>query len=138
MTPGDTSPILFFDGECNLCNGLVQFVLKRDKKKLFFFSPLQSHAGKEAAAKAFSTESGSTDSFVLYLNGAYYSRSSAALHTFRLLGGLWPALFFAGIIWPPFLRDGIYNFVSRNRYKWFGKRYSCMIPTPDVMARFLA
>ncbi len=136
MIPGAASPILFFDGECNLCNGLVQFILKRDRKKIFFFSPLQSAAGKEAAAKALSTGSRNADSFILYYNGIYYSHSSAALYVFRLLGGLWPLLF-AGMIFPRFLRDSIYNMISRNRYKWFGKRDSCMAPTPDVMSRFL-
>ena len=137
MSPGVTSPILFFDGECNLCNRLVQFVLKHDKGKIFFFAPLQSGAGKEAVAKAFSAGAASTDSFILYYNGKYFSRSSAALYVFRLLGGLW-SLLFVGMVAPRFLRDGIYNIISRKRYKWFGKRDTCMVPTPDVMGRFLA
>jgi len=136
MAPGAASPILFFDGECNLCNGLVQFVLKHDKKKIFFFSPLQSAAGRDAVTKAFNTKIGNTDSFILCYNGVYYSRSSAALYVFRLLGGLW-SLLFLGMIFPRALRDGLYNVVSRNRYKWFGKRESCMVPTPEVSARFL-
>ncbi len=137
MTPGPTSPILFFDGECNLCNGLVQFVLKHDKKKIFFFSTLQSAAGKEAKASAPNAVGRNSDTFILYYNSAYYSRSSAALHVFRLLGGIWAGLFI-GIIVPRILRDWVYNLVSRNRYKWFGKRDSCMVPTPDIVARFLS
>ncbi len=137
MTRGNTSPVLFFDGECNLCNSLVQFVLKRDKKKQFLFAPLQSPYGKKAREQTGGTDNESTDSFILYNKGVYYIRSSASLHMFRLLGGLW-ALLYAGIIFPRFIRDAVYNFVARNRYKWFGRRDTCMIPTPDVMARFLS
>ena len=133
----DTSPVLFFDGECNLCDHLVQFILKRDKKRIFLFSPLQSQAGEKAKDMAGLNKQEATGSFILYNKGVYYTRSSAALHMFRLLGGLW-TLLYVGIIFPRFLRDGVYNFVSRNRYKWFGKRNSCMIPTPDIMARFLS
>jgi len=132
----DSSPVLFFDGECNLCNHMVQFILKRDKKKIFLFSPLQSARGKEAMDKTGINMQENSGSFILYHKGVYFTRSTAALHMFRQLGGLWPLLY-AGIIFPRFLRDGVYNFVSRNRYKWFGKRDSCMIPTPDIMARFL-
>jgi predicted DCC family thiol-disulfide oxidoreductase YuxK len=79
MTPGASSPILFFDGECNLCNGLVQFVLKRDKKKIFFFSSLQSGAGKNATAAVLNTGSKKIDSVTLYYKGTYYTRSTPAL-----------------------------------------------------------
>ncbi len=137
MIPRDIAPVLFFDGECNLCNNAVQFILKRDKKKIFFFAALQSAAGKEAIEKVGIDALETTGSFILYYNGAYFTRSSAALHTFRLLGGLWPLLY-VGIIVPRILRDSVYNIVSRNRYKWFGRRDSCMVPTPDIMARFLS
>ena len=116
---------------------MVRFILKRDKKKIFFFAPLQSVAGKQATEKAGINALETTGSFILYYKGKYYTRSSAALHTFRLLGGLWPMLY-VGIIVPRVLRDAVYNMVSRNRYKWFGKRDSCMAPTPDIMARFLS
>ncbi len=125
-------PVVFFDGECNLCNGGVQFIIKRDKKKRFLFAPLQSAAGAEAKHNVHEV-----DSFILFHNGKYYIKSSAALHIAKLMGGLWPTLY-AGIIIPRFLRDGIYEFVARNRYKWFGKRNECMIPTPELRARFLA
>ena len=133
----DTSPVLFLYGECNLCDHMVQFILKRDKKRIFLFSPLQSLTGEKAKDMAGLNKQEATGSFILYNKGVYYTRSSAALHMFRLLGGLW-TLLYVGIIFPRFLRDGVYNFVSRNRYKWFGKRDSCMIPTPDIMARFLS
>lgn len=124
-------PILFFDGECNLCNGGVQFIIKRDKRKRFLFAALQSAAGAEAKR-----QSGGADSFILFYHGQYYTKSAAALRAARLMSGLWPILY-AGIILPRFVRDWVYDLVARNRYKWFGKRSECMIPTPELRARFL-
>ncbi len=77
------------------------------------------------------------DSVVLLYRGIYHTRSAAALHTARLLGGFWK-VFYAGIIIPPFIRDSIYNFIAARRYKWFGKRATCMIPTPDLQQRFIS
>ncbi|MCD6010473.1 MAG: thiol-disulfide oxidoreductase [Flavipsychrobacter sp.] len=125
-------PVVFFDGECNLCNGGVQFIIKRDKEKRFLFAPLQSAIG--AKAKELS---GGADSFILFYKGRYYIKSSAALHTARLMGGLWPLLYI-GIIIPRILRNWVYEFLARNRYKWFGKRNECMIPTPELKERFLS
>ena len=127
-------PVLFFDCECNLCNSAVQFIIRNDKKKVFLFAPLQSDAGKEAL-KQFSGKV--PDSVILFYNNTYFVKSSAALHTLRLLGGGWKALY-AGIIIPRFIRDRIYDVVSNNRYKWFGKRDECMIPTPELLDRFLS
>jgi predicted DCC family thiol-disulfide oxidoreductase YuxK len=132
----DYRPILFFDGECNLCNSSVQFIIKRDKKQQFLFAPLQSSRGKEAIAEVQQQMLKVPDSVILYYNGKYYSRSSAALHIARLLGGIW-SLFYAGMILPRFIRDGVYEWIARNRYKWFGKRNECMIPTPELRSRFL-
>lgn len=135
--PADTSmpaghPILFFDGECNLCNSSVQFIIRHDKKKRFLFAPLQSAAGQRAKHVV-----GEVDSIVLYNNGRYFTKSDAALGVARMLSGLWPVLY-AGIILPRFIRDGIYEYISRNRYKWYGKRSECMIPTPELKARFIS
>jgi len=127
-------PVLFFDGECNLCNSAVQFVIRHDKKKLFLFAPLQSEAGKQALAQ-FSGKA--PDSVILLYKGQYFLRSAAVLQTLKLLSGIWKWLY-AGIIIPGFLRDWLYDAVSRNRYKWFGKRKECMIPTPELMDRFLS
>jgi len=124
-------PILFFDGECNLCNGGVQFIIKRDRKKRFLFAALQSAAGAEAKQ-----QSGGADSFILFYCGRYYTKSGAALRVARLMSGLWPMLY-AGIILPRFVRDWVYDIVARNRYKWFGKRNECMMPTPELRERFL-
>ena len=82
------------------------------------------------------TDKPDMNTFILFYKGGYLSRSTAALYTFKLLGGFW-SLLFAGMILPRFLRDGLYNYIARNRYKWFGKRDSCMIPTPELMSRFL-
>lgn len=126
-------PILFFDGVCNLCNSSVQFILKHDKKKQFLFAPLQSARGAEALRQV----DGKPDSLILFYNNRYLIRSDAALYTARLLG-LPISLIFAGIILPRFFRDWVYNFIARNRYRWFGKKDECMLPTPELRARFLS
>lgn len=129
-------PVLFFDGECNLCNNSVQFIIMHDKKKRFLFAPLQSEIGKTALQNIQKQNKNVPESIVLYYNAKYSVRSTAALHVLLLLGGFW-SLLFAGMIIPRFLRDGIYDFISRNRYKWFGKRNECMVPTLDLLDRFL-
>jgi len=127
--------ILYFDGVCNLCDGVVQFVIKRDKRKVFLFASLQSEAGQKAVDEA-AQQGISADSVVLYKNGRYYIKSSAVLHTLTELGGMWKL---ANIAWvfPRVLRNVIYDWVARNRYRWFGKKDSCMIPTPELKSRFL-
>ena len=132
--PTDKS-ILLFDGVCNLCNGFVQFVIKRDPQAIFRFAALQSEAGQTLLQKAnMPTKELST--VVLYENGKFYTHSDVPLRVVRKFGGAWPLLY-GFVIIPKFIRDGIYNWIARNRYRWFGKRESCMIPTPDLKARFL-
>lgn len=128
-------PILFFDGVCNLCNSSVQFVIRHDKKNQFLFAQLQTPAGQKALANTDIPSSGK-ESVILHIDGKYYTRSSAALHTLRLLGWPW-ATGFVFIIVPKPVRDAVYNFISRNRYRWFGKKDHCMIPTPDLTKRFI-
>ncbi|MCB0608931.1 MAG: thiol-disulfide oxidoreductase DCC family protein [Lewinellaceae bacterium] len=128
-------PILLFDGVCNLCNGFVQFVIKRDKKAVFRFAALQSDLGKELSATA-GLPAHSMDTVVLYENNRFYTHSDVGLRVARRLNGLWP-LAYALVIIPKFIRDGIYNWVAKNRYRWFGKRESCMVPTPELRSRFL-
>jgi predicted DCC family thiol-disulfide oxidoreductase YuxK len=135
MDSNTTKPVLYFDGVCNLCNGLVTFIIRQDKKEQFLFAPLQSAAGVAALQHAPDAHE-KTGSFILLYNNVYYTRSSAALHTFRLLGGGWQLLY-AFIIVPRFIRDAVYRLVSRNRYKWFGQKAECMVPTPELMARFV-
>ena len=98
---------------------------------------MQSEAGKEAIKMATPVSKKVPDSVILFYQGKWYNRSSAALQVFKLLGLPW-SLLFASIIFPVFLRDPVYNFISRNRYKWFGKRNECMLPAPGIKDRFLS
>ena len=130
-----TNAVLFFDGDCNLCNNAVQFVIRHDKRQRFRFASLQSLAGQNACMDTHMAQAGS-GTFILWLNGKYYTRSTAALKTARLLNGLYPLLYIAIII-PRFLRDAVYDLISRKRYKWFGKRNTCMMPSPELAKRFI-
>ena len=127
--------IILFDGVCNLCNAAVQYVIKHDKKKLFHFASLQSEAGQMFLKKHFLS---STDfnSFILVYEDKIYSKSTAALMVAKNLNGA-IKLLSGFIIVPVFIRDAVYNLIARNRYKWFGKKDNCMIPTPDLQSRFL-
>lgn len=127
--------IILFDGVCNLCNGGVQFIIKKDKKNLFKFAALQSEFGQELLKKhQISTES--MDSFVYVYQDSAYTKSTAALKIARELKRGWQ-FFYVFIIIPSFIRNWFYDWVAKNRYKWFGKKESCMIPTPGLKARFL-
>lgn len=130
------SPVVLFDGVCNLCSGTVQFIIKRDKQARFRFASLQSAFGQQALQQnGLSTNE--LASFILLQNGKIYTKSTGALRVAKQLDGLWPFLY-VFILVPPFIRNGIYNWVARNRYKWFGKQESCWLPTPDLKARFIA
>lgn len=131
----NTEPVILFDGVCNFCNSAVNFVLKRNKKANIFFAPLQSENGQKFLQQ-YNLPVSDMESFVFIERGNAYQRSTAGLKVCRHLSGLWP-LCYGLIIVPKFIRDGIYNRIARNRYKWFGKKDSCMIPTPEVRARFL-
>ena len=128
-------PVILFDGICNLCNNAVQFVLKHDKKNLFRFASLQSDFGKSILIK-YGLPTDNFNSFVLILNGKAYTKSTAALSVAKMLSGPMKLLY-GFIIVPAFIRNGVYNVIANNRYKWFGKKESCMLPSPDVAARFL-
>lgn len=130
-----TQAIIFFDGVCNLCNSAVNFVIKRDNKSVFKFATLQSETGRDLLSEKEFTNV-DLSSFVLLLNNRLYTRSTAALKVCSYLSGLWPAMYCFMIV-PKFLRDFIYNIISKNRYKWFGKKEECMIPTPELNAKFL-
>lgn len=135
MSTKENQPVLLFDGVCNLCNGAVQFIIERDSDKRFLFASLQSDYAQQHLKEAQLPE-GFLDSLVLMDKGKYYTQSSAALRIAKQLDGAWP-LMYGFIIVPKFIRDAVYNFIARNRYKWFGKKEQCWIPTPDLKARFV-
>jgi predicted DCC family thiol-disulfide oxidoreductase YuxK len=128
-------PIILFDGVCNFCNGIVSFIIRRDKKAGIHFAALQSESGQKLLQQ-YHFSLNDMETIVFIENETAYTRSTAALKISRHLGGLWP-LCYGFIIVPKFIRDGIYNWIARNRYKWFGVRQECMMPTPDIKARFL-
>lgn len=128
-------PVLLFDGECNLCHGSVQFVLKRDRAQRFRFAALASDAGRRALAAAGAVQP-LPDSLVLLHRGRVQVRSGAALAVARLLPWPWPLWSVFWIVPYP-LRDLLYAFVAKHRYRWFGKRAECWVPTPALRARFL-
>ena len=127
--------ILLFDGVCNLCNGAVRFVIKRDRAKRFRFAAIQSVAGQALLAK-FYIPAESLETFVLVERERYFTRSTAALRVARKLGRLW-ALLYTAIIIPKPIRDFVYDCIAKNRYRLFGKRDQCMVPTPELSDRFL-
>jgi predicted DCC family thiol-disulfide oxidoreductase YuxK len=128
-------PIILFDGVCNLCNGAVQFVIERDKNQRFRFASLQSKTGQEYQQKA-GLSLDRIDTILLVENGKIYQKSTAALRIARHLNVLW-SIMYIFIIVPVFIRDGIYDFIAKNRYRWFGKQDSCWMPTPDLKSLFL-
>ncbi len=129
--------IVLFDGVCNLCNASVRYVIDRDKKDIFRFASLQSDIGQKIL-RHIGADSQYTDSIVLYEPGvAYHYKSSAAIEIAKNLGGLFSISTIFKII-PSFLRNPIYDFVARNRYKWYGKQENCPLPTPELQAKFLS
>lgn len=134
VTPRQTNVILF-DGVCNLCNGAVQFVLKRDTRHAFRFASLQSNYGQQQLIK-FGLDPNSLHSIILIRDTHFFQQSDAALEIARKLNYGWPLLYSFKIL-PQFIRDGIYNLIANNRYRFFGKREACWIPTPELKERFL-
>ncbi|MCB0759463.1 MAG: DUF393 domain-containing protein [Flavobacteriales bacterium] len=127
--------LLLFDGVCNLCNGLVRFIIRHDKHQRFRFAPLQGRAGKRVL-QHHGLNSGAYDTLVYLRNGAALTRSTAALNVARDLGGAWRMAYV--LIWiPRWIRDAVYDLVSRRRFRWFGKREACMVPDPGLRSRFL-
>ena len=122
----NSDPILIYDGYCNLCGTLVQFIIKRDKSSRIKFIPLQSEKGKSLIAD-YGINPLNLNSVLFISSGTLYLRSSAVLHLFKELGRLW-RLFYGFIIVPPFIRDSFYNLIARCRYRIFGKRNFCLVP----------
>ena len=136
MDSDNKHQIVLFDGVCNLCSGGVQFIIKRDKKDLFRFASLQSELGKKLLSER-KIDPNITDSMVLIQPGkAYYLRSDAALEIGKQFTGPWKLL--SVFQWvPSSIRNIVYDFVAHNRYRWFGKKESCMIPSPELREKFL-
>ena len=126
--------VAFFDGVCNLCNGTVNFLIDHDRRGRLRFAPLQGSTFAELAARH--PELRGVDSFVLSQGGRVHLRSAAALRILVALGGPW-RLAGALLAVPRPLRDLLYDFVARRRYRWFGRTDSCRMPTPELRARFL-
>jgi predicted DCC family thiol-disulfide oxidoreductase YuxK len=128
--------IILFDGVCNLCNSSVQYIIKQDKKDIFRFVSLQSNLGQKIL-KHIGINPIHTDSIVLYEPEiSYYYKSTAALHIAKGLSGIFTFTSILTIL-PTGLLDAIYDYVAINRYKWYGKKEACMIPTPELKAKFL-
>ncbi|MEO6695017.1 MAG: thiol-disulfide oxidoreductase DCC family protein [Ignavibacteria bacterium] len=127
--------IILFDGVCNLCNASINFIIDRDKKNIFKFAALQSDSGRRILEK-FGLDVNDFHSVILVEDEKYYTRSSAALRILKDLGSFWQILY-GFIIFPPPVRDFFYNILSSNRYKLFGKKDSCRIPTPELKKKFL-
>lgn len=127
--------LILFDGVCNFCNFWVNFIIDRDSKAFFKFTAVQSDTARQIL-KSNNIDAIKIDSIVLVINGEIFFKSSAAFQIARKLDGFWKLLYIFIII-PPFMRDGIYDFIASNRYKWFGKRETCRIPTDNEKHRFI-
>jgi predicted DCC family thiol-disulfide oxidoreductase YuxK len=135
MQEGNNRPVLLFDGVCNLCAGSVQFIIKRDKNETLRFASLQSDAGRNLL-EAHHLPANHLKSLVLIEKGRAFTRSTGALRVARYLNGAWPLLY-AFIVIPPVIRDAVYDWIGKNRYKWFGEKSECWVPTPALKSRFL-
>jgi predicted DCC family thiol-disulfide oxidoreductase YuxK len=130
-----TPPVLLFDGVCNLCNASVQWVLLRDRKGVFRFAALQSDTG-QALLQQLGRSTDDFDSVVLVDGDRVLLHSDVALEIVRRLGGAWQLLYVFKII-PRAVRDAVYRWIARNRYRWFGRRSACMLPRPEWKERFV-
>lgn len=131
----NADPVILFDGICNLCNSSVQFVINHDPQGKFKFAAIQSEPGQRLV-NLHNISASVNDSFILIQDGKVYTKSTAALKVAQALNG--PVNFLYGfILVPQFLRDAVYNVIAKNRYKWFGKKDDCMIPSKEINSKFL-
>ena len=132
----ENKKIILFDGVCNLCNNAINFIIEHDKKDVFRFASLQSELGRKMVSER-GIDPEVLDSIILIEPGVvYYEKSTAALKIAKELSGGYSLLSYFSFL-PNFIRDGVYDIVAANRYSWFGKKESCMIPTPELNAKFL-
>jgi len=127
--------VILFDGVCNLCNGLVKFIIKRDKKKRFRFAALQSNYAKYIEKK-YGLNLTDLNTVILIKDSKVYTKSSAVLHIAQGLG-LPYSLAICFFIIPPFIRNHVYSFVAKNRYRWFGQQSFCFTPSQELKDRFI-
>ena len=127
--------VIFFDGECLLCSRFVRFIIARDRRGRFRFASLESQAGQKARRLIGETE-GEPGTVILLANGRPFVKSSAVIRIAANLPGIWKLTRVLLLIPAP-LRDAVYNWVARRRYRWFGKQTSCMVPTADIRDRFI-
>lgn len=135
MKNNEANPIILFDGVCNLCNSSVNFIIKHDPEAQFLFASLQSDAAKKLLLQHNSKKI-TLNSIILIEKGKIYKKSTAALKIAKHLNGLYPITYIFILI-PPFVRDFVYDYIAKNRYKWFGKKESCSIASPTLKNRFL-
>jgi predicted DCC family thiol-disulfide oxidoreductase YuxK len=128
--------IIVFDGVCILCNSFVQFILKKDKRKQFYFATAQSDFVKEQL-KTNPMKANALDSVLYVKNGKVLTESTAALNIFSDLGGMWKLLSIFKLI-PPFIRNAVYRFIAKRRYRVFGKLDTCMMPPSEWKSRFIS
>ena len=128
-------PLVIFDGVCNYCCGVVNSIIRKDPGGVFRFAPFQSGAARRILGQ-YNYPSDSLDSFVLIDEGKLYTKSEAGLRVQKLLGGI-HKLLYVFIVVPSPVRDAVYDYIARNRYKWYGKKEECMIPDPEIRSRFL-
>lgn len=129
--------IILFDGICNLCNGAVNFIIDHDPRKKFKFAALQSQAAQNLSEKlGLKINTLKPDSIILIKGEKFYLSSTAALLISRELTGFWKS-FYLLIIFPQPIRDQIYTWVAKNRYRWFGRQETCRLPTPELKERFI-
>lgn len=128
--------VVLFDGVCNLCNGIVNFLINTDRRCRLKFASLQSETGQQIL-QHFGLNTANFDTFVFYDGKRIYTHSRAALEVARKLGGWWHVLFYLGMLMPSAIRDAVYRLIATNRYRLFGKRETCRMPTPELQERFL-
>ena len=129
--------LILFDGICDFCNKSILMIIKHDTENKFFFASLQSDIGKEIIAN-LAIDTLKIDSIILYKPGiAYYIKSTAAIKIMNQFNGLWIISYLLWIF-PEVIRNVVYDFIAKNRYKWFGKKAQCMIPTKKIQEKFLS
>ena len=128
-----THPIIAFDGVCNLCDGFIQWLIKRDRQKRFRYVTLQSEAGNVLAVASQNDK----ESVLLAYRGSIYTYSDVGLMTMKILGGKWKIVSYISVL-PKKIRDSVYHIIANNRYRWFGKKKECLIPTAEVKDLFLS